>query len=265
MAKIRYNEMLPHEIVAARQACPVAYLPVGNIEWHGEHLPVGYDALKADMLAVKCAEQSGGLVFPPLYWGEPRESHLVEAHSDVADQRLVADKMGLPAQNFAPGYMGKSYHEADRFYIELLVHILREVQSLGFMVMTIIAGHYPLLHHARAACQWYSLGLPDSPKTRAWACSGYELVKDQIPDAGDHAAKWETSLLMALCPELVDMSRLPDDPRARLIGVGGINPRNSASAEYGKAGVEAIVTAITTRNHALLEELLTTESRGEEA
>ena len=253
--KVRYNEMLPHEIVAARQACPIAYLPVGGLEWHGEHLAVGNDALKADMLAVRCAEQGGGLAFPPLYWGEPRESHLMEANSDIHCEQLIAEKMQLPEENFAPGYMGKSYHEADRFYIELLVHMLREVQSLGFIVITIIAGHYPLLHHAKAACQWYSLGLPETPNTRAWACSGYELVKDQIPDAGDHAAKWETSLLMTLRPELVDMSRLPDDPEEELIGVGGIDPRDSASAEYGEVGVQAVITALTTRNSDLLQEL----------
>ncbi|MCX7864992.1 MAG: MFS transporter, partial [Novosphingobium sp.] len=38
-------------------------------------------------------------------------------------------------------------------------------------------------------------------RAKALAVTGYELVRDEIPDAGDHAAKWETSLLMALHPE----------------------------------------------------------------
>ncbi len=183
----------------------------------------------------------------------------MEANSGLPCQQLIAEKMQLPEENFAPGYMGKSCHEADRFYIELLVHMLRQVESLGLKVMTIIAGHYPLLHHANAACQWYSLGLPGRPNSRAWACSGYELVNDQIPDAGDHAAKWETSLLMTLRPELVDMSRLPDDPDEELIGVGGIDPRESASAEYGEAGVHAVVKAITTHSQALLADIQSDE------
>ncbi len=103
--------------------------------------------------------------------------------------------------------------------------------------------------------EYTSWAYPDTPNTRAWACSGYELVKDQIPDVGDHAAKWETSLLMTLRPELVDMSRLPDDPEEELFGVGGIDPRDSASAKYGEAGVQAIIAAITTRNSDLLQEL----------
>ncbi len=253
MRKVRYNEMLPHEIVAAREACPIAYLPIGGVEWHGEHLAVGNDTLKADMLAVRCAEQGGGLAFPPLYWGEPRESHLMEANPNHRD--AIAEKMGLPAENFAPGYMGRSFHDADRFYIELLVHMLRQVESLGFKVMTLIAGHYPIRHHAQAAVEWYSLGLPRTPAARAWACSGYELVEEQIPDAGDHAARWETSLLLARRPDLVDMSRLPEDPNEEPVGVMGTDPRGSASLEYGEAGVNAVVDAIVGRSQELFGEL----------
>jgi len=250
MAKVRYNEMLPHEIVAAREECPIAYVGLGGVEWHGEHLAVGNDTLKADMLAVRCAEQGGGIAFPALYWGEPRESHLMETNAE--DRDLIAEKMHLPLENFAPGYMGRSAHEEDRFYIELLVHMLRQMQSLGFRVMVLIAGHYPLLNHARAAIEWYSLGLPNAPAARAWACSGYELVRDQIPHAGDHAGKWETSLLMALQPDCVDMSRLPSDPEEKLVGIGGIDPRDTASVEYGEAGVNAVVEAIITKAHELL-------------
>jgi len=147
VAKVRYNEMLPHEIVATREKCPIAYVGLGGVEWHGEHLAVGNDTLKADMLAVRCAEQAGGLAFPPLYWGEPRESHLME--TNAPDHEQIAEKMHLPAENFAPGYMGYTLHQADCFYIELLVHTLRQMESLGFKVMVLIAGHYPLLHHAR--------------------------------------------------------------------------------------------------------------------
>lgn len=253
MPKVRYNEMLPHEIVDARRDCPIAYLGLGGVEWHGEHLAVGNDTLKADMLAVRCAEQGGGLAFPPLYWGEPRESHLMETNSD--DRELIAEKMHLPRQNLAAGFMGRSLHDADRFYIELLVHILRQTESLGFWVTILIAGHYPLLCHTRAAVEWYSLGLPQSPAARAWACSGYELVRDQIPDAGDHAAQWETSLLMALRPDCVDMSQLPADPNVKLVGVGGIDPRAHASLEYGQAGVKAVVNAIASKAHELLKEV----------
>ena len=44
-----------------RERCPVAYLPLGTLEWHGLHNPVGLDALKAHALAVRCARSGGGV------------------------------------------------------------------------------------------------------------------------------------------------------------------------------------------------------------
>jgi creatinine amidohydrolase len=237
--KVRYEEMLPHEIVEARTACPVVFVPLGGVEWHGEHNCVGLDTVKIHALAMKCAEGIGGLAMPPLFFGEPRESHLMEANHDPHGK--IAEKMGLPRENFAPGYMDTPPFEEHERYIRLLVHILFQMQSLGFRAIVLMAGHYPLLHHARAAVELYSL----SGKSRAWACTGYELVRDAIPEAGDHAAAWETSLMLALRPDLVDMSRLPAEGGPEvLIGVGGRDPRRHASREYGQQGVEAIVKRV---------------------
>ena len=36
---VRYERLRPAQIVARREACPVAYLPIGTIEWHGGHNP----------------------------------------------------------------------------------------------------------------------------------------------------------------------------------------------------------------------------------
>jgi len=246
VAKVRYEEMLPHEIVEARMKMPVAYLSIGGVEWHGEHLAVGNDTIKAYALAVRAAEQGGGLAFPPLFWGENRERDLMEFNYD--SEGKIAEKMNLPKSNFTAGYMHKSADEQDRFYIDLLIHMLREVESLGFKVIVIFAGHYPLLNHARAAIEQYKI----TGKAKAWAVTGYEIVKDIIPDAGDHAAKWETSLLMALRPECVDMSRLPEDKSIPLIGVGGIDPRGTASKEFGELGVKTIIDRVLAKVRQLL-------------
>lgn len=238
-SKVRYEELLPHEIAAARAACPAVYVPLGGVEWHGEHNCVGLDAVKAHALAMRCAEQIGGLVMPPLFFGEPRQTHLMEANHDQDGQ--ISAKMGLPQTGFAPGYMKTSDVDEDERYVRLLIHLLFQMQSLGFRVITLMPGHYPLLHHAKAAVEMYSL----QGSARAWACTGYELVREEIPEAGDHAAAWETSLMLALRPELVDMSRLPATGGTEvLIGIGGQDPREHASADFGERGVAAIVRRV---------------------
>ena len=52
---------------------PAFAVPVGTIEWHGHHNPLGLDALKAHALCVRAAEQCGGVAMPPLWYGEHRE------------------------------------------------------------------------------------------------------------------------------------------------------------------------------------------------
>ncbi|MFQ6099006.1 MAG: creatininase family protein [Armatimonadota bacterium] len=249
MPKVRYEEMLPHEVVEARTKMPVAYLPIGGIEWHGEHNCLGLDTVKIHAIAMKCAERTGGLAFPALFYGEPRESYLMEANHDPHGK--IREKMGLPPGSFDAGYMNENQREADLGYVRLLVHILHELKSLGFKVIIVMAGHYPLLNHARAAAELFNLEARGS--ATAWACTGYELVRDRIPHAGDHAAAWETSLMMALRPELVDMSRLPADPDERLIGVGGRDPRQFASREYGEEGLDAIIERVGEKVRELIK------------
>jgi len=272
MGKVRYEEMLPHEIVAARTARPVAYVPLGLVEWHGQQNAVGLDGLKQYALAIKCAEEHGGLVMPTLFFGEPRESELMEANYDP-DGRIVGT-MGLPPGNFMPGYMHTLKLQEHLRYTRLLVHVLFQMESLGFQVIVLWAGHAPLLPLAKAAVYTYEVEIRDrclradraeagarerslrqraGPRPHAWATFGDELILDEIAHVGDHAAAWETSMMMALRPELVDLGRLPKEGgEEALIGIWGRDPRKFASREFGQQCVEAILRRVGERVKSLL-------------
>ncbi|MEP0843633.1 MAG: creatininase family protein [Phycisphaerae bacterium] len=243
--EVQYDRMRPGQIVEAREAHPVAYLPIGTIEWHGPHAPVGLDAIKAHALAIRCARAGGGLVFPPLWYGESREEGLMEANS--AERHQIAESLGLSPSNFAPGYMRFPPQQQYEHYQHLLLHCLFQIQSLGFKAAVLVAGHYPLIDHARAACSLYHQCRFDNRRARliTWAFTGYELVRDEFPDAGDHAGFWETSLLLALVPELVDLSQLPSDPQQKPVGVITSRPIREANAEYGEKAIGLIVDRVT--------------------
>jgi hypothetical protein len=65
--KVRYEELVPYEWAAIMPETPIVYWPLGLIEWHGEHLALGNDAVKAEALCVRIAERFGGIVYPPSY------------------------------------------------------------------------------------------------------------------------------------------------------------------------------------------------------
>jgi creatinine amidohydrolase/Fe(II)-dependent formamide hydrolase-like protein len=66
----------------------------------------------------------------------------------------------------------------------------------------------------------------------------------------DHAALNETSLVMALCPSLVDLSRLSPDRSVWPQGVGGEDPRY-ATAEHGEERLSACLSLLGAKLAAL--------------
>ena len=50
MKKVLYEELLPEECVQRIKEMPVAYLPLGTLEWHGPHMPLGADGIQSKEL-----------------------------------------------------------------------------------------------------------------------------------------------------------------------------------------------------------------------
>jgi creatinine amidohydrolase len=229
--EVRYHMLRPAQVRERRAATPVVYIPVGTIEWHGPQNPLGADTLQAEGLSLLCARMGGGLVFPPLYYGESRSESLMEA--TAADRGEIAAAMGLPPDNFLPERQPFTATEQVLNYQRLLLHVLAEAESLGFAVAVIVAGHYPLIDHARSAVLLFNKRRYSKYHGMlAWACVDYLLVRGSHPDAGDHAAGWETSHLMALQPQAVDLTTLPPKG-APLVGIMGAMPPQDSTAEFG--------------------------------
>src|SRR5207247_785901 len=64
MRTVEYELMRPPEIAQARARLPLAFIPIGPLEWHGPHLPMGMDGLHAHTVAMEVARQVGGVVLP---------------------------------------------------------------------------------------------------------------------------------------------------------------------------------------------------------
>lgn len=238
--EVRYHMLRPAQVVERRRACPVAYLPIGTLEWHGPHNPLGADTLQAEALAELCARKGGGLSFPPLYYGEARLDGLMEAVA--ADREKIAEAMALPPENFTPARQPFSPTEQAMNYHALLIHVLGELEQLGFEVGVLVAGHYPLVDHATAAAlQFNRTRRMRGGNMLAWAFADYLLVRDRWPNSGDHGAGWETSHLLAVCPQSVDLGALPRGEK--LVGTGGDISAHDATAEFGRQTMEASADA----------------------
>ena len=90
------------------------------------------------------------------------------------------------------------------------------------------------------------------PKMLVWAMSGYELVQGKFDPCGDHAGKWETSMLMHLDPGMQELSALSGDKGVKPVGASNNGMRESSS-EFGARATEAIVSVLRGRVEELLK------------
>ncbi len=247
MEKVRYAEMLPHEIVARRRRFPAAFIGLGGLEWHGEHLGVGNDALKAEKLCELAAERSGGFAFPTLWYGEPREARLMEVNHD--DDGQIKAKMGFKKRKFSTAYFGKTPEQQVEFYQELLYHVLVQMNTLEMKAVCLLCGHYPLFDWATPAVKRFNAAFKG---TRAYAGIEFHYPGKTPKVGGDHAAKWETSYLWYLRPDCVDMSVFRGREEEPLTGVMGLDPRKEATIEIGRTACELIVEGMVRKAKELI-------------
>jgi len=109
----------------------------------------------------------------------------------------------------------------------LLALVLKQHAEMGFEVLVIFTGHFSL--EQTLATKRAALNAMKESRATILPFTTYDLVIDFY--SGDHAGIGETSLMMALRPDLV---RFSDWPHAEpLPGVIGADPRPSANADFG--------------------------------
>ena len=72
MEKVLYEELFPDEFAERIKKMPVAFLPLGTLEWHGPHMPLGADGIQSKELFIELAGKMGGVVLPMLFVGPDR-------------------------------------------------------------------------------------------------------------------------------------------------------------------------------------------------
>jgi creatinine amidohydrolase len=224
--KVHYTELLLHEFQKRLKEKPIAYLPLGTLEWHGAHLPLGSDSIQSEELMVACARQLGGIVMPPIHLG-PDQATQGQGGQIFYGMDSIPDT--LPPRQLE----GSCYWVSDGFFKLLIDMILTQIKRAGFHAV-FADGHGPSrwswvkdIPEREARFGLKLFGVTADIK-RAW--------KYQI----DHAGQNETSIMLALRPDLVELSKLPQDPSISPERILGKDPRQ-ATANLGKKYLDAAV------------------------
>ena len=207
---------------------PIAWVPLGALEYHADHLPNGTDGITGQGLLERAARRAGGVVLPWSY--------------------LTIGTLALPW----------SFRYDPALVAEALRQTLRQLPGHGARVAVVHSGHAPLDldHLVKRVCaevEGEGIGLRAMGLTylELNAALGTGLGTDW-PVAVDHAATMETSWTAAMAPELVATDVLPDDPAAAILGVYGPNPRFTVDPSGGDAQIEAAAGLLAERALAMV-------------
>jgi len=225
--RVLYAELTPQEFRNRIAAAPIAYLPLGTLEWHGEHLPIGSDGLQSAGFFIGLARQAGGMVLPMLFLGPDRMEEA--GGKELYGMDTLGEGMAEGKRYKNQQLAGSAYWVPEETFRAIIEATLKQLSRAGFKIV-VAHGHGPSTgFFQKNAADWkQKFGL------ETFVCWGGEYDRKGMGIQVDHAAMNETSLVMALHPELVRMDRLPKDPNSWPVGVGGRDPRKFASAELGR-------------------------------
>jgi creatinine amidohydrolase len=247
---MKLGEMRWPEIRDLDKSGVVAVFPIASFEQHGHHLPLLTDTLETQ-----------GIV-------------------DRLD-RLIGGKIAcLPTQ-----WLGYSFHHM-RFsgsltatsstHIRLLVETVDGLVQAGFERILIVNGHGGNLADIRVAQQDLKALHADARvwSTSWWLLAAPELdaIKEAGPSGSGHAGEMETSLMLALHPNLVRTDKLqrdgfapPSEYRDRVTRMlrtdeqserGNYGDPTVASAEKGERMLAVILEALVQVVNDILDERL---------
>jgi creatinine amidohydrolase len=210
----RYTDLRPDSLAHIRAHKPIVYMPWGALDWHGPHLPFGADGFVAEAMAEHVAQRVGGVLLPTTWW----------PGSTLPHQRTLAVRSNVIR--------------------ELWRDLFNTLAEAEWRVVLLVNGYYTeehelvLMETAEEAIRQHGLLVLALPPL--------SLIDDSLID---HGALWETSLLLSLCPGLVDLYALGDGELTPVhSAVRGRDPRGAASASLGDTvmhlTIERVVTAV---------------------
>ena len=207
-----------------------AILPIGAAaKQHGFHLPLNTDRIQAEWLAGRMAEEIDALIWPTLTYGH------------------------YPAFVEYVGSSSLSISTFEAFVREVAGQIL----SSGCQKLLVLnTGISTLAPVDRALAR-----LASERVKHLWIHEGprYPRVARQLAEQshGSHADELETSLMLALAPHLVDMTRAEASPALKQETPGTLTPSDPNSPNYSRSGSYGDPTRATAaKGEALLAAML---------
>jgi creatinine amidohydrolase len=188
----RFDEVDGFEVAELTSSCSLAIMPLGSLEFHGPHNPIGTDSIIISGIAERVAVRTGGLLFPT-----------------VAFTQCPAHTAHFPGTiSIRPEVM--------TMYLE---DILRNILRAGFRKVLVLNGHDGNVGPGRGAIARIADETQDAALLFAswWEFLPGEMMKTmgmfhQSNGGHGHGGPLETSAVAAFRPNLIRLDKARDLP-----------------------------------------------------
>ncbi|AZO23421.1 creatininase family protein [Mesorhizobium sp. M1E.F.Ca.ET.045.02.1.1] len=238
---MRYELMLPHQIRKAIEENWPVVLPLGVLEYHGEHMAVGMDTLAVIKTLELFEKERNIVILPPFYYGAA--SYAVAPPGGSGSVQVGGPVLAPFAEELFYGLLRIGFRN-----IHAIIHHQTEnfVAGMPTDLAFKAAGRqaiFRFLEKERGEGWWGSDKMADYYAGHAQGENVFNWVQVHplMPATMngrypfDHAGVGETSLMLALCPEAVDAAHFADNT--------GWYTKSApeASADLGQKGVAMIL------------------------
>ena len=183
MKKFLIEEMTPEEITEALKQVDTVVIPLGTVEQHGPHLPVGTDAIIPITVAKRLAERIKVLVAPPVYYGNSLSMSDMKGVFTITPDSLA----------------------------NLLLDLCRSFAKQGFKKIVFLNGHggnEQVLSFIGQKARIETGAL--IVRIDWWHIIDEDILKI-CESAVAHADEGETSMMLACRPDIVNMKKATKD------------------------------------------------------
>ena len=238
---MRFEMMLPHQIRSAIAANTPVVLPLGVLEYHGEHMAVGMDTLAVTRSLDRLEREMDLVILPAFHYGAA--SYAVEPPEGTGSLHVDAGKIAPFAEEMFLGLLrigfrnihGIIHHQTENFRAGMPT-------DLAFR----FAGRqavFRFLEAERGEGWWGKAEMQDYYARHEAGTDPFNwirvhpLMTEEITKEFpfDHAGIGETSLMLALAPEAVEFGRVREN-RAWYTESAA-----EASAELGERGAQLVL------------------------
>jgi creatinine amidohydrolase len=199
---MRFEMLRPAQLREELERCPLVFLPVAPLEYHGPHLPVGTDPLNAGLCAREACRRLGrGVIMPTIYMGTERErpEWMLRSLGFARDDWVIG-------MDFPTALWKSHYYQEHLFGLVVASHVEMLI-SQGYKVIVIVNGHgaWNQLETLDRIAKHYS---HETEATVVWKLA-FTLEVSERSMSG-HADLFETSLMLYFQKELFGGEKLVD-------------------------------------------------------